>query len=96
VELFIFGRFHALAGRESEVEAAILEVIPQTRAEPACLSVNAFHSTRDPLLFYIHSRWVDEAAFERHALLPHTVHFIERVTPLIDHPVNVTRARQIG
>jgi quinol monooxygenase YgiN len=40
---------------------------------------------RDPQLFYIHSRWTDEAAFERHAGLAHTVRFVERVEPLIGH-----------
>jgi quinol monooxygenase YgiN len=51
---------------------------------------------RDPLLFYIHSRWKDEAAFERHAGLPHTLRFVERVAPLIDHALDVTRAGRIG
>jgi quinol monooxygenase YgiN len=51
---------------------------------------------RDPQLFYIHSRWKDEAAFEVHAGLPHTVRFLARVQPLIDHPLDVTRTEQIG
>jgi quinol monooxygenase YgiN len=46
-------------------------------------------------LFYIHTSWIDEAAFGQHAALPHTVRFIERVQPLIDHPLDVTRARPI-
>jgi quinol monooxygenase YgiN len=50
----------------------------------------------DPRLFYIHSRWTDEAAFENHAGLPHTVRFLERVEPLIDHPLDVTRTELIG
>jgi quinol monooxygenase YgiN len=41
---------------------------------------------------YIHSRWVDEAAFELHATLPHTLRFLERAEKLIDHPLDVTRA----
>jgi quinol monooxygenase YgiN len=53
-------------------------------------------SIRDPRLFYIHSRWQDEAAFERHAGLPHTVRFVGRVESLIDHPLDVIRAEQIG
>ena len=51
---------------------------------------------REPRLFYIHSRWVDEAAFETHAGLPHTVRFVERMQPLIDHPFEATRATPIG
>ena len=58
--------------------------------------MHAFRSTRDPLLFYIHSRWTDEQAFEEHAGLPHTVRFLDRVSPLIDHPLDINRAEQIG
>ncbi len=45
--------------------------------------------------FYIHSRWRDMAAFERHAGLPHTVRFVASVEPLIDHPLTVTLAEHL-
>jgi quinol monooxygenase YgiN len=95
MELFIFARFHARPGNESAVAAAIHEVIAPTREEPGCLAIHAFRVTRDPGLFYIHSRWADEAAFDRHAGLPHTVRFVERMQTLIDHPLDVNRAEQI-
>jgi quinol monooxygenase YgiN len=95
LELTIFGRFRARAGEEAAVEAAIREVIQPTRGEPGCLGVHAFRSTRDARLCYIHSRWVDEAAFELHVEAPHTVRFIERVAPLIDHELDVARTMPI-
>ena len=96
MELAIFARFHARPGSEGAVAEAILDNLAPTRAEEGCLSIHAFRSIRDPLLFYIHSRWTDEAAFELHAGLPHTVRFLARVQPLIDHPLDVTRSEQIG
>ena len=96
MELFIFARFHARRGHEQAVAQALLDVIPPSREEPGCVSIHAFRSTRDPQLFYIHSRWKDEAAFEAHARMPHTVRFVERVQPLIDHRLDVTRAERIG
>ena len=96
MELFIFGRFHAREGQADGVASAIAEVIAATREEPGCRAIEAYRSTREPRLFYIHSRWVDEAAFDTHAALPHTVRFLDRVQPLIDHPLDVTRARPIG
>lgn len=92
MELFIFARFHAREGQEDAVAQALHEVVVPSREEAGCLSINAFRSTRDPGLFYIHSRWTDEAAFDLHAELPHTVRFIQQVEPLIDHPLDVTRA----
>ena len=94
--LFIFARFHAREGQETAVAEALREVVAPSRAEPGCVAIDAFRSIREPRLFYIYSRWVDEAAFEIHAGLPHTVRFVARVQPLIDHPFEATRAMPIG
>jgi quinol monooxygenase YgiN len=96
MELFVFARFHAKPGKEGEVAEALNDVIVPTREEPGCLAIHAFRSVRDPQLFYIHSRWKDEEAFDLHATLPHTVRFVERVEALIDHALEVTRAEMIG
>jgi len=96
MELFIFARFHARPGQEGAVAETLRDVLAPTREEPGCLGIDAFHSTRDPRLFYIHSRWTDEAAFERHGGLPHTLRFVERVAPLLDHALDVTRTERLG
>jgi quinol monooxygenase YgiN len=95
MELFIFAQFHARPGQDTGVESALRRVIASTRQEPGCVSINAFRSTRDTRLFYIHSRWVDETAFDNHVTLSHTVHFVDEVQPLIDHKLDTTRARLI-
>jgi quinol monooxygenase YgiN len=94
--LTIFGRFHAREGCEAQVAAAIAEVVPPTRAEPGCLGIEGYRDTRDPRLFFIHSLWPDEAAFDLHAGLPHTVRFLQTVQPLVDHPLDVRRALPIA
>jgi quinol monooxygenase YgiN len=96
MELTIFARFHAREGQEAAVAAALRATLAETRGEAGCLAIQAFGSIRDPRLFFIHSRWIDEAAFELHAQAPHTIGFIERVEALIDHPLDVTRARPLG
>ena len=95
MELTIFARFHAREGQSEAVATAIREVILPTSAELGCLAIGAYRSTRDRELHFVHSRWTDEAAFEAHAILPHTVRFLEKVQPLIDHPLEVTRARPL-
>jgi quinol monooxygenase YgiN len=40
----------------------------------------------------VHSRWGDIASFERHAELTHTIHMLECVEPLLDHPLDITRS----
>jgi quinol monooxygenase YgiN len=96
MEIFIFARFHAREGQADAVAAALREVVGPTRGEPGCRAIAAFRSTRDPRLFFIHSRWTHESAFDAHAEQPHTLRFLECVQRLIDHPLDVTRTRALG
>ena len=96
MEQYSFVRLHAREGEESGVEEALREVMDASRKEPGCLSFHIFRSTRDPRLFYIHSKWANELAFTEHAKLPHTVRFLARVDPLLDQPREVTRTEMIG
>jgi quinol monooxygenase YgiN len=95
MELTIFSRFHARPGQAEAVAAALREVVPPSHAEPGCGFIEAYRSIRDADLFHIHSRWVDEAAFELHAGLPHTIRFLARVQPLLNQPLEVSRTRPL-
>jgi quinol monooxygenase YgiN len=95
VEVVVIARLHARAGKRSEVQRAMHAVQGPTRAEPGCLAYGAFRSLRDPDEFYIHSRWQDMAAFERHADLPHTVRFLESIEPLLDHSFRASLLEQL-
>ena len=96
MELFIFARFHSREGLEDEVRRVIEIVLQETRKEPGCLSIGLFGSLSDKRLFFIHSRWRDEAAFDAHAELPHTRAFLDAVTPLLDHELDVVRSRLVS
>ena len=96
MELFVFVRFHAKPGNEAEVEAGLREVVPPSRDEPGCFDIHAFRSIRDPQVFYVHSRWKDEAAFDLHATLPHTLRFIEQVEPLLVENIRAQRCAMLA
>jgi quinol monooxygenase YgiN len=95
VELFTFVRFHVRAGTERAAEEALRNVLAASRQEPGCLRMHLYRSTRDPQLFYIHSQWVAEDAFDQHASLPHTLHFLEVMESLVDQPRDVARTELI-
>jgi quinol monooxygenase YgiN len=94
-ELFVFTRCHAKQDLQHSVAATIQAVLIPTRQEPGCLKIEAFASTADHRLFFIHSYWKDEAAFDHHLQLPHTVKFLEAIQTLIDQPMDVTRSRRL-
>jgi quinol monooxygenase YgiN len=89
-------RFQPRAGRDSEFREQLLRVVAASRAEPGCLSIHAFESFGEPAAFAIHSEWVDEAAFERHAHLPHTVRFVEAANELLTHSIEGFRSTLIA
>ncbi len=78
------------------MERALLKVLEPSRQEPGCLAIQAFRSVGDDRLFYVHSKWQDEGAFDRHAELPHTVMFVDEVSAVIDHEVQAVRTLEIG
>jgi quinol monooxygenase YgiN len=95
MELSVFIRFHARPGQAQALAAALGEVVRPSRAEAGCVFIEAYRSVQDADLFHIHSRWVDEAAFDRHGGLPHTLRFLATVQPLLDHPLEVARTRPL-
>ena len=95
MKLFIFARLHAREGQEQALEALLRAQPELVRAEPGCLEMGIYRSVRDPRLFWIHSRWADEAAFNLHASLPNTDRLVERAEQLIDHPFDVTRSQAL-
>jgi quinol monooxygenase YgiN len=96
LSVHFFVRFEPLPGKEMLFREELLRVNEPSRAEIGCLAVRVFESLREPFVFAIHSEWVDEAAFELHAQLPHTVRFLRAAEELLTHPVQGLRTRQIG
>lgn len=96
MSVHFFVRFEPLPGKEMAFREELLRVVEPTRAEMGCLGIRVFESLREPFVFAIHSEWVDEAAFELHAQLGHTVQFLGAAEQLLTHPVQGLRSRLIG
>jgi quinol monooxygenase YgiN len=96
VSIHFLVRFEPRPGKETQFREELLRVVDPSRAEIGCLAIHVFESLREPPMFAIHSEWVDEAAFELHARLPHTVRFLQAAKELLTHPVEGLRSREIG
>ena len=94
MSLFIFARLEPKAGDENRLREELTRVIEPTRAEPGCLRIHFYESTREPLVFYIHSEWTDDAAFDAHIQMPHTQRFVEAAEQLTTEPIKAVRTKQ--
>jgi hypothetical protein len=66
------------------------------RFTPLFIRIHLYEAVSEPLVFYIHSEWVDEAAFDAHPQLPHMTRFLSLARELTTHPVKGIRTKQIG
>ena len=96
MSLYIFARFEARPGKQLQLLDEMMLILEPTRAEAGCVRIHLYESTRDPLVFFIHSEWTDEAAFDAHAELHHMRRFLGLVDELITHPLQAVRTKQIG
>lgn len=94
--LYTFVRFDPIPGKEQQHREELLRVLEPTRAEPGCLRIHLFESTRGPLTFFTHSKWFDEAAFDAHAKLPHMTRFLGIVGDLMTNPLQGVRTKRIA
>jgi len=88
-------RFEPQPGKEAEFREELRRVAVPSRAETGCLGLRIFESLHEPAMFAIHSEWADEAAFDLHATLPHTVRFLKAAEKLLTHPVQGLKSREI-
>ena len=94
--LYIFARIEPKPGKELQIRDALEAVLEPTRGEAGCLRIHLYESVRDPPLWFIHSEWADEAAFDAHVELPHTQRFIAAIAGLTTHPLAAVRTKQVG
>lgn len=69
----------AAAGKEEELKAACLAMVPPTRLEPGCIcyDVHQVNDAAGTIVFY--ENWKDMAAFEAHTETEHFKQFFEVV-----------------
>ena len=86
----------ALSPRPDAVEAlrqALGRVSRASAAESGCRSFAVLEAVRPPVTFVIHSSWLDEAAFDHHAGLAHTLQFLNEASALVTYPIKGWRLR---
>jgi quinol monooxygenase YgiN len=94
--LYIFARFEPKPGKQRQLLDELTLILEPTRAEPGCVRIHLYESTRDPLAFFIHSEWIDEQAFDAHPERPHMKRFLGLVEELIAHPLQAVRTKRVG
>jgi quinol monooxygenase YgiN len=83
-ETVVVARARARAGKESDLEAALLEAIPPTHAEPGCSKYALHRCVEDPASFVLIERWSSKEALGEHLSAPHIQKLFAKLPDLVD------------
>jgi len=96
LSFYSFIRLEPKPGKQLQLSDELMRLLEPTRAESGCVRIHLYEAIRDPSVFYFHSEWINEAAFDAHADTPHMVRFLGLVDDLITHPLRAVRTKRIA
>lgn len=76
--LTVMARLKARSGRESDLEAALQDLVAPTRAEKGCVTYDLHRSHDDPGLFIFYETWESRPLWDDHMKAPHLAAFGEK------------------
>lgn len=80
--LVIVASITAQAGHADTVRNALLQVVPPSRAEAACLKYELHLDQKDPNRFVMLEEWAGQAALDAHMDTPHFAELAATIGPV--------------
>lgn len=71
MEFVVIAQYRARPDAADVVEEALRNMVEPTRSEPGNLDYQVLRDPKDPSIFVLFERYVDESAFEAHRASPH-------------------------
>lgn len=88
--------FRAREGREAELEAALLGMIPHVQDEAGAV-VYALHRSRVRAgHFFFYEKYTDQAAVDAHMSKPYLKALLDVIEPLLAAPLEVDLHEEVG
>ena len=86
----VVAMFRARPGKETELRAALTELLAPTRREAGCLNYDMHVSADDPSKFLFHENWASRAQLDAHFQSVHLQTLAPRVNELCLEPPQIT------
>jgi quinol monooxygenase YgiN len=82
--LIVVARMNAQAGKEEEMEKALLEIIPKVEAEEGTLAYALHRMKKKPQKFLMYEKYTDKEALTHHSSTPYFAELFGKIAPLMD------------
>ncbi len=87
--LTVVAVFHAIKGRQKDLEKELASLVTPTRLEPGCINYDLHRSIEDPTVYIFHENWKNKKALDQHLEMPYLKEFLEKSKKLLDKPVEL-------
>lgn len=91
----IVAAMRALAGKEEQLRAELLALVPPTRAETGCIRYDLHQDTRSPADFVFYEIWENREVWLTHMETPHLQAFRGKAQDLLDGDLRLWEMAQI-
>ncbi len=82
--MIVVAKLKAVAGREKEMEKALLDIIPKVSDEQGTLVYTLHQDQNDPTVFLFYEKYKDADALVAHSSTPHFKALFGTIKPLLD------------
>lgn len=94
--LTLFARLKAKPGKEDGLCAALMKMVPASRAEAGCINYDLHVDKQDPCVFWVYENWKDEEALAAHTREPHYLALGAVKDDLLAEPTQLTKLIEIS
>lgn len=82
--MIVVAKLKAAAGKEKEMEKALLDIIPKVSEEEGTLVYTLHQDQNDPTVFLFYEKYKDTDALVAHSSTPHFKELFRTLKPLLD------------
>lgn len=94
--MVVVAKLTALAGKEVELEQALLSVIPQVKNEEETLVYTLHKDQSNPRVFLLYEKYKDMDALVVHSSTPYFKALFKQIRPLLDGPAEIKTYTELG
>jgi len=82
--LVVIAIMKAQAGKEQEMERALMEMIPKVQAEQGTMTYALHRVRKEPRKFIMYEKYRDKESFQHHGATPYFAELFGSIGPLLD------------
>lgn len=94
--MVVVAKIKAVAGKEKEMEQALLAVIPKVREEEGTLVYTLHQDQNDPSVFLFYEKYKDADALVAHSSTPHFKALFATIQPMLDGNPEIVMYRELA